>query len=356
MTGLFKQIALFAKRTFYLLLLLPGSLPLYAQLPPEEPEIQRPLEKLQSSFYPEPKKPVKSFFWIVDKDTVSQNFFDQSGNDTLDIQYTLNRPVQKSLHTYSDNLKTGSRLFARDMLQSSGIFRYDKNGNLLEWTQERYSYDKNILLHDRTETRRWIIEWNDRGRMKMKYSPDHTKAKTMVSEYRYDYSGRLTEIDQLQWKSLYEYKDGLPVRKTRVFKNDGSVTAASDYTYDANGLLTGSADNHYITAYGYETTGLLKNMTVMKKDDPAKRQDADFYYKDGLLSAVEVRYSDIGMIFVTPAFTMKNSDDLAFSWQPGQTNRVRMEFTYDGHGNVTEIKYFFNDRYRYGKFALYEYY
>jgi len=323
-------------------------------LPEEESGIKRPLQKLMPSFYPDIKKPVKSFTWVLDKDTMARHVYDKAGNEIQTINYSNNKPGAQVLVTYTNGLKTSSGYWGNGIQQRGSTFKYNANKNLVEWTSVDYRYDKQTQKTTTANERHWMVEWIDSKRMKSRYILDAGKTKSALSEYTYNESGKLSEINMQQWKTTYDYNDGLLVRKTKLFKNDGSITESFDYSYNADGQMTRSASKYGIETYSYEA-GKLKKMRVMKASDTTQYQDAEFLYKGNVLSTVNIRYNDIQMVYSTPAFNML-SDKLLAGWKSKQENLVTMELVYDKRGNITEIRYSVNGQYQYSQRFLYTYY
>ena len=75
-------------------------------------------------------------------------------------------------------------------------------------------------------------------------------------------------------------------------------------------------------------------------------------YSKNLLSKAEIKTTDI---YLKPEFYFK-SDYLYFAWSKTDINKLSQKFSYDKYKNVTEIKYFINDVYKYSKLFIYDYY
>ncbi len=340
----------FTKQHLCLVLFLLFNFSTFSQMSIDESNIQDPLKKLLPSFYPELKKPIKSFIYIIDKDTISKSYYSRNGNESIQMDYEKNKPFYKSIYKYNGNLKTETRFFINDMLQSTTTFKYDQNKNLAEWKAIKTVYDKKTSTVTQVHDIHWLIEFDKNKKVKRKISVDASNVKTLSYEYFYDAANRLTEANELQWKDKYEYENGLLTKKYRVFKNDNSIYSSSEFKYNRENLLIESIDKYYLTEYRYDALG-LKNIHYINRKD-STQQDIALFYKNNALTRVEINTTDINL---KPAFYFK-SDFLYFSWNKTGMNKLSLEFSYDQHNNVTEIKYFIKDVYKYSKFFIYEYY
>lgn len=343
-------IKIFPKPGFYLLILFFTGFSSYAQLPADENVIPDPLNKLQSFFYPSVKKPVKSFIYIIDKDTILKSNYDRNGNELSRFDYEGNKPLYKSLNKYNGDLKTETSFFVNNNLQTTTTYKYDGNKNLVEWKKMKTVYDKNTQTSKQVNEIHWFYEPDEKNKIKRKYSIDEAGIKLLSFEYMYDTAGKLNEVNELQWKNKYEYKNGLLTNQYRIFKNDNSVYASSEFTYNEDNLLTGSSDKYYSSAYSYDS-GRLKKIRYTNKADNTW-QEIEFYYNGSVLSKAGINATDPNF---KPAFIFK-SDYLYSYWSRNEVNKLRMEFLYDKYNNITEIKYFIKDVYKYSKLFIYKYY
>lgn len=348
---------IFSKQLFCLLLILHIYFAVCAQppspLPEEEHEVPHPMNQIKASFYPDIKQPVRSFTWVIDKDTILRKFYDPSGNLISNIGYHDNQPRYKSIFTNKGSLCTESRHYTGDILGNTNAYTYDQNGNLLKWLGSTFVYDKKTKQSTEYKDRNWIVEWNDAKHMKRRYSLNDPNKRTQQSDYTYNASGQLTEIRAEQWKDVYEYQDSLLVHKSRIFYNGNVVTYSGTFSYNNEGRLSRSADNYYVTTYNYDNTGTLTHMLMMKSNDTTKQQEAIFHYKGKSLAEVQVTCNDSYMVYAATEFITNNKVNYLSA---DKTKKLTMTFLYDSHDNITEIKFSVNGQYGYSKFFLYDYY
>ena len=316
----------------------------------DESNIQNPLKTLESSFYPQLKKPIKSFIYIIDKDTISKSYFDKEGNEQTKIDYESNKPYYKAVSKFIGNLKSENTFYVKDILQSTTTYKYDSNKNLIEWQGIKTVYDKNGSKPKLVDDIHWILEYDKNNKVTKKFSIDALKVKTLTYEYMYDSSNKLIEMNQLQWQDKYDYDNDLIIKKYRIFKNDNSVYSSSEYKYNEENLLSEADDKYYTTHYSYDASKLKKINYLNKKDNTI--QEIDLIYSDDLLSKVEISTTDI---YLKPEFYFI-TNYLYFTWNKNESNKLQMEFLYDKYNNIIEIKYFIKDDYKYSKFFIYSYY
>lgn len=343
-------IKVFSKNIFYLLMFILFSYGAFAQLTSNGNFFPNPLNQFQSSFYPILKKPIKSFVYIIDKDTVSKSYYDKNGNEYSQLDYENNKPFYKSLFKYTGAFKTESKFFIKDILQSTTTFRYDEKGNLIEWQAVKTVYDTKTSTSKLVDDIHWKIEYDNTNKVKKESSLDASKTVNQFFEYSYNASNKLIEKNERQWKDTYEYNNNLLTNKYRIFKNDNSVYSSSEFKYNSNNLLIESSDKYYVTAYSYDSLQLKKIIYMNKLDKT--NQEINFFYLTNIIFKVEINTTDIKL---KPEFYFK-TDYLYHSWSKTDRNKLKMEFLYDKYNNVIEIKYFIKDEYMYSKFFIYSYY
>ncbi len=322
----------------------------FAQMPIDESRVPNPLKQLETSFYPIPKSPVKSFIYIVDKDTVSKSFFDKKGNELTTISYESNKPYYKVTNNYSGELKTETSFFIKNILQSITTYKYDAKKNVIEWKVIKCIYEKNSSTPKFVNDIHTVFEYDKNNRVIKRFSIDSQNIKTLSHENIFDSSNKLIEKKEIQWKEKYDYENDLLIKKSKIFNNENSIYSYSDYNYNNEKLLIESNDNFYTSKFSYDSLKLKKINYIYKKDNTT--QDIDLIYKDDLLSKVLI---STNCLYSKPEFIFK-SDYLAFSWKKNELNNLQMEFIYDEYKNIIEIKYFIKDIYKYSKLFKYSYY
>ena len=317
---------------------------------PEENVVPDPLKPMEPSFYPVLKKPVKSFIYLIDKDSISKSYFSNTGNEEIKLDYENNKPYYKAVSKYNGNLKTENKFYINNILQSTTTYKYDNNKNLVEWQAIKTVYDNKNSTSKQVEDIHWLIAYNANKKLKRKHSIDAAKVTLMYFDYYYDNANKLVERDELQWKDKYEYNNGFVAKKYRIFKNDNSVYDSSEYKFNDNWLLASSSDKYNVNEYTYDSLQLTKIISTNKKDGTV--QEITFSYQNNLVSRVQINTTDIKM---KPQFYFK-TDYLYFAWKKNEVNNLKLKFFYDNFKNITEIKYYIKDIYKYSKYFIYEYY
>ena len=312
--------------------------------------VQNPLLQVAASFYPVLKKPIKSFLYLIDKDTISKSYYSKAGNEETKFDYEKNKPLYKSTHKYVGNLKTETAFFINNLLASTTTYRYDKNNHPIEWQRIKMVYDKKTTVPQQLTDVHWIIEYDANKKVKKKFSVDASHQRNLVYEYFYDASKNLIETNQAQWKDTYDYQNDLLVKKIRIFKPNNSISASSEYQYNNTDLLIASSDNYHTYEYSYNAAQLAKITRQSKRD--SAYQTITFQYADRLLSKAVIITTDVNLL---PEFTFK-TDYLYFAWDRREANMLDMEFLYDKYQNIIEIKYFIKGIYKYSKHFIYTYY
>lgn len=322
----------------------------WGQLLLDESIVQNPLQQMAPSFYPVLKKPIQSFIYLIDKDTISKSYYSKAGNEETKLDYEKNRPLYKSIHKYIGNLKTETTFFINDVLASTTTYQYDKNKNPIEWKRIKMVYDKKTTVPQPVTDVHWIFEYDANKKIKKKFLVDALHKRNLIYEYLYDASKKITETNEAQWKDTYDYQNNLLVKKTRIFKPNNSISASSEYQYNEAGLLIASSDNYHTYEYSYNAAQLAKIIRKSKKD--SAYQAITFQYADSLLSKVVITTTDINLL---PEFIFK-TDYLYVAWSRREANTLGMEFLYDKYQNIIEIKYFIKGVYQYSKRFIYTYY
>ncbi len=321
-----------------------------AQMMPDAIELPDPLRKLEPSFYPVLKRPIKSFIYIIDKDTISKAYYDKNGNEHTKLDYENNKPFYKSLNKYNGSLKTETRFFIKDVLESTSTYKYDNNKNLVEWERIKTVYDKKASTSKQVSDIHWVLEFDKNNKVTKKFIVDALNVKNPAVEYFYDAPGKLAAAEEGQWKDKYGYDNGLLISKVRFFKPDNSEYARSDFKYNAEGLLVESSDKYYSGEFSYDSLKLKKAVYTYKKDKTY--QEIDLSYNKGLLSKAAINTT---ALHLKAGFSFK-TDYLYFSWSKTDPNKLSMEFLYDKYNNIIEIKHFIKGDYKYSKYFIYSYY
>ncbi|RYY30201.1 MAG: hypothetical protein EOP46_21545 [Sphingobacteriaceae bacterium] len=147
-----------------------------------------------------------------------------------------------------------------------------------------------------------------------------------------------------QWVSVFKYNSRGQITSREESLN-GQVSSTFQYDYDENGMLKTTYTKYYTVSYTYEGNVLKKCVYTYLKDSTT--EDIDFFYEKGKLSKAIIKRNGV------TSFSPFNFDRN----YPGNSEfGLTFEFVYDSHKNVSEIKYFINDVYKYSSQYVYEYY
>lgn len=317
----------------------------------DESEIQNPLKQVESSFYPNFKKPIKSFIYMVDKDTISKSSFDKNGNEISRIEFESNKPFYNSVNEFKGKLLTETKFYIKNILTNTTNYKYDKKNNLIDWQSIKSTIDKKNGKPILTNDIHWVLEYDQNNKSTKKYSLNAQNLKTQSYDYVYDSSSKLIETNEEQWKDKYENENNLITKKSRIFKSDNSVYSFTSYTYNSEKLLSESSYKYKISKFIYESSKPIKLNYQYLRDNTS--QDINLFYKNNLLNKVEIATN--GFTYFEPPFIFK-CDYLGMSWKKNEINNLTMEFVYDKFNNTKEIKYFIADKYQYSKYFVISYY
>lgn len=338
---------------FFILFFIIANCTAKGQEPFGENIIQDPLKEISSSFFPQITGHVKSFTYIIDKDSISKSYFDKNGNEISKFEeFRKSIPLYKSVNKFIGKLKSQTDFYINDILKSTTTFKYGNTGSLIEWKKDNIVYDKQTQKTSTVLDVRWKIEYNN-NRIKTAYRLDQNNSKIQFYNYVYDTKNKLIETDEVQWKDKYEYEDSFVTKKYRIFKNDNSVYSTTDYKYNEKKYLIETTDKNNLTIYNYNSK-ILNSIRYQKRSDTSY-QEIYFHYDNDLVSKIVITTNNFAMNFTNPAFIFKT--DYLYSLQkPAGINNLEMNFSYDKYKYVTEIKYSVNGLYKYSKHFLYEYY
>lgn len=336
--------------SLFLTWLIGCSFSVMAQPPTDDWRLPDPLRNLETSFYPVWKKPMQSFICILDQDTISKTIFSKEGHEIEYREYNKGKLLYRSVHTFAGGRKQQTLFYANNQLQSKASYSYDAAGNLLEWKRVNQQYNKsNQPMGEKTDVH-WQYRYNQRKRVSEKFRLDLGAATVPVYAYTYDDQGRVTAIHEQQWNDQFTYENDRLIRKERFFQPDHSLYASNIYEYNPEGLLIASSDKFYNGRFQYAGAQLSQALYRRKRD--SSYQEISFQYQQALLQTVSIRATDPSL---QPAFVMK-SDYFYANWKTNSVNQLKYELVYDAQQNITEIRYYCNDRYLYSKRFVYRYY
>jgi YD repeat-containing protein len=304
------------------------------------PEVNTPdpMDKLKASFYPVAIKPVRKMTFIEAGDTTFVSTYNKDGRETLKINYKRNTPSSKLTYKY-DGLNVETRYSGKSESPSDprSRFRYDKNGNVVEW--ERLTESP---IH-------WAFEYDAENRLTKKYT-QAGNIKELQYEYHYDTAGKLTEVIQRQYRTQLNYEGKNLISKEVYYTNGGNTLNSLDrYACDAYGNLSMKVTKYDSTLYNFEGSD-LKRMIIYKKDSTSEA--VDFYYEKSMLQKVEITANTMlwGTWYRFPANCGNNG------YAGATPVKRQIEFLYDPKGNIKEIKYFAEGKYLCNCQVIYEYY
>ncbi|MES2485440.1 MAG: hypothetical protein V4581_05735 [Bacteroidota bacterium] len=329
-------------KAFFVLCTLYTGVANYAQQTLDVNPQPGPLAFVVEAMSPVFKVPVKKVAWIMDKDTLDVYHLDKKGNEVLRYNYYNNKPSSTTVTKYTNGLKTETR-YTTKTDEVVTTFKYNADGNYTEWGKKTTYVNKQPSSGDF----KWLFEYDAKGNVIKKYLEDAAKVKTLNAEYTYDDANKVQKaVINGQWISVFKYDDKGHLKSRAESLND-QVAHTFQYDYDTAGNLEAQYTKYYNVVYTYEG-GKMKTCNYTYSKDETKEGITFFYEGDKLIKAMITRNGATSFSpFIIPRQYL-NGVELGFELQ--------VEFVYDSHNNITDIKYFVNDVYKYNSRYAYEYY
>jgi YD repeat-containing protein len=331
-------------KSFYLFAAFFICLRLYPQMTLDVTPEPKPLEFVIEAMSPAFKVPVKKVTWIKRNDTLDVYHVDKKGNEVLRYNYYNNKRGAKTATAYTNGLKTETRYTTKSD-EVVTTFKYNAAGNYTEWGKKTTYFNSNQQSYSDF---RWLFEYDAKGNVIKKYKEDAGGVKTLTNEYTYDDANKVQQaVTNGQWISVFEYNDkGL--LKSRAESLNGQVSHTFQYDYDEKGNLKAQYTKYYAVDYVYDEAGKLVNCVYTYTKDGTKEGITFFYEGNKLTKALITRD---GLTSFSPFI-------FPTDYMAGVNNGLvlKVEFIYDSHNNITEIKHYVNDDYKFSSRYVYEYY
>jgi hypothetical protein len=314
---------------------------LYPQMTLDVHPQPEPLAFVIEAMSPAFKVPVKKVAWIKQNDTLDVYHLDKKGNEVLRYNYYNNKRGSKTVTTYTNDLKAQTRYTTKND-EVVTTYKYNAAGKTTEWGKVTTYFN---ATQKSMGDFKWLFEFDAKGNIIKKYREDAAKVKALNAEYTYDATNKVQQaVINGQWVSVFTYTD-TGLLKSREESLNGQVASSFQYGYDETGNLITESNKYYTVAYMYDGAVLKNCVYTYLKDNTT--EDITFFYEDGRLSKAVVKRNGL------TTFSPFNFDR---DYRRGTDFVLTFEFVYDSHKNVSEIKYYMNEVYRYSSQYVYEYY